>query len=228
MDTSSVDLLALIGQDVPLKRQSNHAGGEYHGPCPFCGGFDKPDADRFVVWPRRNRYWCRKCHRTAIPSITSWATTAFPSSKHAPASAFRSPAPVTALAAPGAVLRGGDPACTTRLGAPIWTAQGRAGHRPLSNPCRWPYHHASAGRSTLGHLRRSASIACGAGRRPGPSLARRDTRPVGGDASGRRRWLQRGRPLRRPRLSGDCRATRPSTSPMALPCPGTRVGASGT
>lgn len=67
IDTASVDLLSLIRQDVPLRRLSSCDGGEYHGPCPFCGGLDRRDADRFVVWPRRNRYWCRKCGRAGDP-----------------------------------------------------------------------------------------------------------------------------------------------------------------
>lgn len=31
-------------------------GGEYAGACPFCGG-----KDRFRVWPKTGRYWCRQC-----------------------------------------------------------------------------------------------------------------------------------------------------------------------
>lgn len=36
-------------------------GGEYHSPCPWCGGHD-----RFVIWPREGaggRYFCRGCDR---------------------------------------------------------------------------------------------------------------------------------------------------------------------
>jgi DNA primase len=60
MDT---DLLALIGQDVALRRQAATHGGEYAGACPFCGGQDKRTADRFRVWPAEGRYWCRRCGR---------------------------------------------------------------------------------------------------------------------------------------------------------------------
>lgn len=63
VDQTGIDLLALIRADVPLKRQSAHGGGEYHGPCPFCGGLDRPGADRFMVWPVEGRYWCRRCGR---------------------------------------------------------------------------------------------------------------------------------------------------------------------
>jgi DNA primase len=35
------------------------AGGEYAGPCPWCGG-----RDRFRVWPTGHaRWWCRQCNR---------------------------------------------------------------------------------------------------------------------------------------------------------------------
>ena len=56
----STDLIALIGADAALGRTGNTWGGEYAGPCPFCGG-----NDRFLVWPDhpsgRGRFWCRQC-----------------------------------------------------------------------------------------------------------------------------------------------------------------------
>jgi len=42
-----------------LKRTATTHGGEYAGPCPFCGG-----RDRFRAWPDQGptgRYWCRGC-----------------------------------------------------------------------------------------------------------------------------------------------------------------------
>jgi DNA primase len=63
MTIQTVDLLALIGADVTLKRQAGTHGGEYAGACPFCGGQDKRDADRFRVWPEEGRYWCRRCEK---------------------------------------------------------------------------------------------------------------------------------------------------------------------
>src|SRR5215813_3575780 len=51
-------LLDLVPQDVPLRRVANTNDGEYAGPCPGCGG-----KDRFRVWPREGRYWCRGCGR---------------------------------------------------------------------------------------------------------------------------------------------------------------------
>ncbi len=63
MDTSTIDLLALIGRDVALRKHAASHGGQYAGACPFCGGRDKRDADRFVVWPAEGNYWCRRCER---------------------------------------------------------------------------------------------------------------------------------------------------------------------
>jgi phage/plasmid primase-like uncharacterized protein len=52
----SVDLLARLGPQVALRRVAAAQGGEYAGPCPFCGG-----RDRFVVQPARGRWMCRRC-----------------------------------------------------------------------------------------------------------------------------------------------------------------------
>ncbi len=50
-------ILGLLQQDGnQLKKVSNTHGGEYAGPCPFCGG-----DDRFRVWPEQDRFWCRQC-----------------------------------------------------------------------------------------------------------------------------------------------------------------------
>jgi DNA primase len=51
-----IDLLGLIGADTRLKKVAMTSGGEYAGPCPFCGG-----RDRFRVQPLRGRWWCRGC-----------------------------------------------------------------------------------------------------------------------------------------------------------------------
>jgi len=53
------DILSLIQADGHnLKRAAGTSGGEYCGPCPFCGG-----NDRFRVWPNNKggRFWCRGC-----------------------------------------------------------------------------------------------------------------------------------------------------------------------
>jgi DNA primase len=53
-------LLELI-QEVGLspKRVSSTQGGEFHSACPECGG-----TDRFVIWPKTERYWCRQCKKS--------------------------------------------------------------------------------------------------------------------------------------------------------------------
>jgi DNA primase len=51
-----IDLTELIGRDTRLKRVASTRGGEYAGPCPFCGG-----RDRLRVQPARRRWWCRSC-----------------------------------------------------------------------------------------------------------------------------------------------------------------------
>ena len=59
-DLSAIDLLALTGIH---KRVATTNGGEYAGPCPFCGG-----EDRFRVWPEhadgKGRWWCRQCDKS--------------------------------------------------------------------------------------------------------------------------------------------------------------------
>ncbi len=59
IDQSTINIFNHIpGQ---FKKIGNTGGGEYHGPCPFCGG-----RDRFAVWPNGDnggRWWCRHCNR---------------------------------------------------------------------------------------------------------------------------------------------------------------------
>ena len=50
------DLLRLIEPDTTLIRIANTHGGEYAGPCPFCGG-----ADRFHVVPEEGKWYCGQC-----------------------------------------------------------------------------------------------------------------------------------------------------------------------
>ena len=45
--------------ETPMKKAGAKDGGEYHGPCPWCGG-----SDRFIVWPFQQdhgTYRCRQC-----------------------------------------------------------------------------------------------------------------------------------------------------------------------
>lgn len=52
------DLLALLSGHTQLRKKASTDGGEFAGPCPFCGG-----RDRFRVWPAEGRWWCRWCER---------------------------------------------------------------------------------------------------------------------------------------------------------------------
>lgn len=54
----TTDLVTLIGSDTRLKKVAGTRGGEWHGPCPFCGG-----QDRFIVQPnyKGGRFYCRRC-----------------------------------------------------------------------------------------------------------------------------------------------------------------------
>jgi DNA primase len=60
IDQSMINLIDLI--PTPLKKVGQTGGGEYHGPCPFCGG-----KDRFIVQPQKTaqggRWFCRQCGR---------------------------------------------------------------------------------------------------------------------------------------------------------------------
>jgi len=53
---AGADLLAIAGHDTTLKKVAASGGGEYAGPCPFCGG-----RDRFRVQPGAGRWLCRHC-----------------------------------------------------------------------------------------------------------------------------------------------------------------------
>lgn len=61
-----INLLDLIGGELHKVAKSH--GGEYAGPCPFCGG-----EDRFHVQPFAEgggRWFCRQC--TGEPTISGW------------------------------------------------------------------------------------------------------------------------------------------------------------
>ena len=52
-----MNILELISSDgFKFEKVANTRGGEYHGPCPFCGG-----NDRFRIQPAQDRYYCRAC-----------------------------------------------------------------------------------------------------------------------------------------------------------------------
>lgn len=62
----------LIQKGCRLKKAGSTKGGEWQGPCPWCGDASRKDSNRFHVWPEENRtdkngrtvacpgtYWCR-------------------------------------------------------------------------------------------------------------------------------------------------------------------------
>lgn len=51
-----VDLGDVVSRDVRLKKVASTRGGEFAGPCPFCGG-----RDRFRVQPSKGLWFCRQC-----------------------------------------------------------------------------------------------------------------------------------------------------------------------
>lgn len=57
-----MNVLALAQKHVQLRKVANTKGGEWQGPCPWCGG-----NNRFHVWPEQNvgrgTYWCRSCDK---------------------------------------------------------------------------------------------------------------------------------------------------------------------
>jgi DNA primase len=53
---TATNLLEIAGRDTSLKKVAGTNGGEYAGPCPFCGG-----TDRFHIQPVAGRWFCRVC-----------------------------------------------------------------------------------------------------------------------------------------------------------------------
>ena len=52
-------LLQLLQADgLQAKRVASTNGGEYHSPCPGCGGLDC-----FIIWDKKERYFCRRCEK---------------------------------------------------------------------------------------------------------------------------------------------------------------------
>jgi DNA primase len=126
IDTTHVDLLALIERDTPLKKVSRGQGGQWSGPCPFCGG-----KDRFQVWPNSDRphYWCRKCGKQgdAIQYLVDRDGLSFPEACKAlkvdlePLNGQRRPPPRPPRSDPGLLYPAEAEFCT-----PGWQAAAKA------------------------------------------------------------------------------------------------------
>ena len=53
-----MNLLEIVEEKGLLfQRASSTKGGEFHSPCPNCGG-----DNRFMFWPKDDQYWCRQCN----------------------------------------------------------------------------------------------------------------------------------------------------------------------
>jgi DNA primase len=126
---------------VDLRRAGATAGGEYAGPCPWCGG-----RDRFRVWPEHPsghaRWWCRQCDRRGdtIDLLRERDGLGFREA----AAAVGKPSIVTSAASPRQ--------CREQLLSPpssVWQARAEAiaeaGEKALWTP---------AGSRALGYLRR--------------------------------------------------------------------------
>src|ERR1700722_1242354 len=54
-----MEILLMAKEDgLNPKKVASTRGGEYHSPCPGCGG-----KDRFIIWDKLNRYYCRQCKK---------------------------------------------------------------------------------------------------------------------------------------------------------------------
>lgn len=56
-----MNLLDIASKGRTYKKAGDTHGGEFHGPCPICGG-----TDRFHIWPQQGdygTYWCRSCDK---------------------------------------------------------------------------------------------------------------------------------------------------------------------
>ena len=111
-----------------LQRKAATNGGEYAGPCPYCGG-----TDRFCVWPEEDRYWCRQCDRSgdAIELLREVHGLSFPeaasmvdkSLRRSPAKTPRKPKEPPRRA-PGTAWQQRGEEITKIAEAALWASQG--------------------------------------------------------------------------------------------------------
>ncbi len=146
MNTTSIDLLELIERDTTLKKVATTGGGEWAGPCPFCGG-----RDRFRVQPHRvtgGRWYCRGCgaerwhdaityvqrrdgcdFRTAVQRLGLTFGQPAPRGHRAAAPArqkLRAAGPETTYAPPSAAWQATAGAFATACEAQLWRPAGAA------------------------------------------------------------------------------------------------------
>jgi DNA primase len=140
---AGVDLLAIVQKDAQLKRVATTNGGEWAGPCPFCGG-----DDRFRLWPQHpsghGRWWCRRCDRSgdAIAYLQARDGLSFRQAVEAlggdlaPARAStphrRAPPSVPDVEPPGATWQARARAFCQYARRQLWSADGRGARAYLS------------------------------------------------------------------------------------------------
>jgi DNA primase len=60
----NAQLLSVVSLDTTLKKVASTQGGEWAGPCPFCGGEDRFRYQEAAAWgkkPTGERWMCRRC-----------------------------------------------------------------------------------------------------------------------------------------------------------------------
>ncbi|MBV9258711.1 MAG: hypothetical protein JO215_11905, partial [Ktedonobacteraceae bacterium] len=137
-----MNLYELISQNTSLRRVASTHGGEYAGPCPFCGG-----TDRFRVWPDAEQpsFWCRNCgkHGDAIQYLRERDGLSFRAARAVAEVLFEEGLPVQQIPEKnkGKPISPAKPACPlSDDGSPSWEWQTEAkslcrlGYRTLWSP----------------------------------------------------------------------------------------------
>ena len=140
-----LDLLQADGNVV--KRVATTKGGEYAGPCPFCGG-----NDRFRTWPEQGEYgkwWCRQCGRSgdAIQYLRDYRKMGFREACQYVGKEITRPTP--SLSSRKTARAAKEPRATT---APTDLWQGRA-RRLVEESENWLFQPSTFGQKMLGWLK---------------------------------------------------------------------------
>lgn len=140
-----LDLLQADGTVVT--RVATTQGGEYAGPCPFCGG-----NDRFRTWPEQGEYgkwWCRQCGRSgdAIQYLRDYRKMGFKEACQYVGKEITRPSPSWSSRKTARAAK--EPRATT---APTDLWQGRA-RRLVEESENWLFQPSALGQRMLGWLK---------------------------------------------------------------------------
>ncbi len=121
-----MNLFELVSQNTSLRRVASTRGGEYAGPCPFCGG-----KDRFRVWPHAEKpgFWCRGCGKRgdAIQYLRERDGLSFREAQTATQALFEEALPVQQMTGVKRAAKPVKPACPlSNDGSPSWEWQTEA------------------------------------------------------------------------------------------------------